>query len=144
MATTGVFNGTNLVILIGTEVVAHAKNCSLSVKENLPDASTKDSGGWAEEIGGQRSWSLKADGLATVEPTNPNYSVGDLFTALNNRVAVTVKFTTYVGGSQVAGDLYWSGSAFVESLDVTADMEAPVTYSASFTGTGVLTQATAS
>jgi predicted secreted protein len=142
MATTGVFNGTNLVILVGTEVVAHAKNCSLSVKANLPDASTKDSAGWAEHISGQMSWSLKTDGLATVQPTNAAYVVGDIFSALTNRTSVTVKFTTYSGGAVITGDLYWSGSAFVESLDMTADMEAPVTFSASFTGTGVLTQAT--
>jgi predicted secreted protein len=142
MATTGVFNGTNLVILVGAEVIAHAKNCSLSVKANLPDASTKDSGGWADHIGGQMSWSLKTDGLATVTPTGADYVVGDIFTALTDRTTVTVKFTTYNGSSAILGDLYWAGDAFIESLDMTADMEAPVTFSASFTGNGVLTQAT--
>ncbi len=31
MPTTGIFNGTNLVVLVGTEVVAHSTSCSLSV-----------------------------------------------------------------------------------------------------------------
>jgi predicted secreted protein len=142
MATTGVFNGTNLVVLVGSEVIAHATSCSLSVSADLPDATTKQSGGWAEEIGGLRSWSITTDGLATVEPTGTNYVVGDIFSALNGRTSVTVKFTTATGSTPISGDLIWSGSAFVESLDITADMESPVTYSASFTGTGVLTQAT--
>jgi predicted secreted protein len=142
MATTGVFNGTSLVVLVGTEVVAHATSCSLSISADLPDATTKESGGWADHIAGLRSWSLTTDGLATVEPTGTNYVVGDLFSALNGRGTVTVKFTTVNGSTPVAGDLIWSGSAFIESLDITADMESPVTYSASFTGTGVLTQAT--
>lgn len=142
MATTGVFNGTQLVVLVGTEVIAHATSCSLTVSADLPDATTKQSGGWAEEIGGLRSWSITTDGLATVEPTGTSYVVGDIFSALNGRTAVTVKFTTANGNTVVAGDLVWSGSAFVESLDITADMESPVTYSASFTGTGQLTQAT--
>lgn len=142
MATTGVFNGTSLVVLVGTEVVAHATSCSLSISADLPDATTKESGGWADHIAGLRSWSLTTDGLATVEPTGTNYVVGDLFSALNGRGTVTVKFTTVNGSTPVTGDLIWSGSAFVESLDITADMESPVTYSASFTGTGVLTQAT--
>ena len=142
MATTGVFNGTQLVVLVGTEVIAHATSCSLSVSADLPDATTKQSGGWAEEIGGLRSWSITTDGLATVEPTGTSYVVGDIFSALNGRTSVTVKFTTANGNTVIAGDLVWSGSAFVESLDITADMESPVTYSASFTGTGVLTQAT--
>ena len=142
MPTTGIFNGTNLVVLVGAEVIAHSTSCSLSVSADLPDSTTKQSGGWAEEIAGLRSWSLTTDGLATVEPTGTSYVVGDIVSALNGRTAVTVKFTTANGSTVIAGDLVWSGSAFVESLDITADMESPVTYSASFTGTGVLTQAT--
>ena len=142
MATTGVFNGTQLVVLVGTEVIAHATSCSLTVSADLPDATTKQSGGWAEEIAGLRSWSLTTDGLATVEPTGTSYVVGDIFSALNGRTTVTVKFTTANGSTPIVGDLVWSGSAFVESLDITADMESPVTYSVSFTGSGVLTQAT--
>lgn len=142
MATTGIVNGTSLVVLVGTEVVAHATSCTLTVSTDLPDATTKQSGGWAQEIAGLRSWSLTTDGLATVEPTGTDYVVGDIFAALNGRTAVTVKFTTVNGSTPIVGDLIWSGSAFVESLDITADMESPATYSASFTGTGVLTQAT--
>jgi len=142
MPTTGIFNGTNLVVLVGSEVVAHSTSCSLSVSADLPDSTTKSSGGWADQIAGLRSWSLTTDGLATVEPTNVNYSVGDIFSALNGRGVVTVKFTTANGSTPIVGDLVWSGSAFVESLDITADMESPVTYSASFTGQGVLTQTT--
>jgi predicted secreted protein len=143
MPTTGIFNGTNLVVLVGSEVVAHSTSCSLSVSVDLPDSTTKSSQGWADQIGGLKSWSLTTDGLATVDPTGATYIVGDIFTALAARTAVTVKFTTVSTGSTViAGDLVWSGLAFIESLDVTADMESPATYSVSFTGTGVLTQGT--
>ena len=113
---------------------------------DAPDASTKQSLGWAEEIGGQRSWSLTTDGLATVVPgTVATYvSTTELANVAKDRVAVTVKFTTVdnstVGGvTPVLGDTYYSGLAFIESLDITADMENPVTYSVSFKGTGPLT-----
>ena len=142
MPTTGIFNGTNLVVLVGTEVVAHSTSCSLSVSADLPDSTTKSSGGWADEIAGLRSWSLTTDGLATVDPTGASFVVGDIFTSMYNRTKVTVKFTTVTGSTPVVGDLIWSGEAFIESLDVTADMESPATYSVSFTGTGALTQAT--
>ena len=142
MPTTGIFNGTNLVVLVGTEVVAHSTSCSLSVSVDLPDSTTKSSGGWADQIGGLKSWSLTTDGLATVDPTGASYVVGDIFTQLASRTAVTVKFTTVSGSTPVVGDLIWSGLAFIESMDVTADMESPATYSVSFTGTGQLTQAT--
>jgi predicted secreted protein len=149
MATTSVFNGTSLVVLIGTEVIGYATSCSLSLAIDTPDASTKQSLGWADEIGGQRSWSLTTDGLATVVPGSVASYIST--TELNNlaiaRAAVTVKFTTVdnstVGGvTPVSGDTIYSGSAFIESVDMTADMENPVTYSVSFKGTGPLTVGT--
>ena len=149
MATTGVFNGTSLVVLIGTEVIGFATSCSLSLAIDAPDASTKQSLGWADEIGGQRSWSLTTDGLATVVPgTVATYvTTAELNALAIARTAVTVKFTTVdnstVGGvTPVSGDVIYSGSAFIESVDMTADMENPVTYSVSFKGTGVLAIAT--
>ena len=149
MATTSVFNGTSLVVLIGTEVIGFATSCSLSLAIDAPDASTKQSLGWAEEIGGQRSWSLTTDGLATVVPgTVATYvTTAELNALAIARTAVQVKFTTVdnstVGGvTPVTGDVIYSGSAFIESVDMTADMENPVTYSVSFKGTGPLTIAT--
>jgi predicted secreted protein len=149
MATTSVFNGTSLVVLIGTEVIAFATSCSLSIAIDAPDASTKQSLGWADEIGGQKSWSLTTDGLATVVPgaVATYISTTELSNLAIARTAVTVKFTTVdnstVGGvTPVTGDTIYSGSAFIESVDMTADMENPVTYSVSFKGTGALTIAT--
>lgn len=146
MATTSVFNGTSLVVLIGTEVIAFATSCSLSIAIDTPDASTKQSLGWADEIGGQKSWSLTTDGLATVVPgaVATYISTTELSNLAIARTAVTVKFTTVnndtVGGvTPVTGDTIYSGSAFIESVDMTADMESPVTYSVSFKGTGALT-----
>ena len=145
MATTSVFNGTSLVVLIGTEVIGYATSCSLNLAIDTPDASTKQSLGWADEIGGQKSWSLTTDGLATVVPgsTASYVSTTELSNLAIARTAVTVKFTTVdnstVGGiTPVVGDTYYSGLAFIESVDMTADMENPVTYSVSFKGTGPL------
>ena len=149
MATTSVVNGTSLVVLIGTEVIAFSTSCSLSIAIDAPDASTKESLGWATEIGGQKSWSLTTDGLATVVPgaTATYISTSELTALAVARTAVSVKFTTVDnstlnGVTPVTGDSIWSGSAFIESVDITADMENPVTYSVSFKGTGALTQST--
>jgi len=148
MATTSVFNGTSLVVLIGSEVIGFATSCSLSIAIDAPDASTKQSLGWADEIGGQKSWSLTTDGLATVVPgAVANYiSTTELANFAILRQPVTVKFTTVDNGTSptpgvtpVPNDTYYSGLAFIESVDMTADMENPVTYSVSFKGTGPLT-----
>ena len=144
MATTSVFNGTSLVVLIGTEVIGFSTSCSLSLAVDAPDASDKEAGGWAVEIGGQKSWSVTTDGLSTVVPgVLANYvSTDELMILAADRVAVTLKFTTVGGTTPVPGDVYWTGNAFIESVDITADMENPVTFSVSFKGTGALTTGT--
>jgi len=144
MATTGVFNGTSLVVLISGQVIGHSTSCSLSLAVDAPDASDKEAGGWAVEIGGQKSWSVTTDGLSTVVPgVLANYvSTDELMILAADRVAVTLKFTTVTGTTPVTGDVYWTGNAFIESVDITADMENPVTFSVSFKGTGALTTGT--
>jgi predicted secreted protein len=144
MATTGVFNGTSLVVLISDQVIAHSTSCSLSLAVDAPDASDKEAAGWAVEIGGQKSWSVTTDGLSTVVPgVLASYvSTDELMILAADRVAVTLKFTTVTGTTPTTGDVYWTGNAFIESVDITADMENPVTFSVSFKGTGALTTGT--
>jgi predicted secreted protein len=137
MPTTGIFNGTNLVVLVGTEVVAHSTSCSLSVSTDLPDSTTKDSSGWAQQIQGLRSWSVSTDGLAVIESAAAGVNVEDLFSSVSSRTDVTLTFSTFVSGDKI-----WTGTAAVESLDFTGDMESPATFSASFTGTGALVMTT--
>lgn len=137
MATNGVFNGTLLVVKVGGVAVAHSTSCSLSVSTDLPDSTTKDSGGWAAQIQGLRSFSLSTDGLAVIESAAAGVNVEDLFSSIASRTDVTVTFSTFVSGDKI-----WTGLAAVESLDFTGDMESPATYSASFTGTGPLVMTT--
>ena len=137
MATAGIFNGTLLVVKVGGVAVAHSTSCSLSVSTDLPDSTTKDSGGWAAQIQGLRSWSVSTDGLAVIESAAAGINVEDLFSSIASRTDVTLTFSTFVSGDKI-----WTGSAAVESLDFTGDMESPATYSASFTGTGALVMTT--
>ena len=137
MATTGVFNGTLLVVKVGGVAVAHSTSCSLSVSTDLPDSTTKDSGGWAEQIQGLRSWSVSTDGLAVIDASAAGINVEDLFSSISSRTDVTLTFSTFVSGDKI-----WTGTAQVESLDFTGDMESPATYSGSFTGTGALVMTT--
>ena len=137
MATQGIFNGSLLVVKVGGVAVAHSTSCSLSVSTDLPDATTKDSGGWAAQIQGLRSWSVSTDGLAVIESAAAGVNVEDLFSSVSSRTDVTLTFSTFVSGDKI-----WTGTAAVESLDFTGDMESPATYSASFTGTGALVMTT--
>ncbi|CAB5217933.1 COG5437 Predicted secreted protein [uncultured Caudovirales phage] len=137
MATSGVFNGTLLVVKLAGVAVAHAKTCALSVGVNMADATTKDSGGWNEHIQGVRNWSVKTDGLAVIQSADAGVNVEDLFSSISSRTDVSLTFSTFVSGDKI-----WTGTASVESMDFTGDMESPATFSASFTGTGALVMTT--
>ena len=62
----------------------------------------------------------------------------ELFTAyIATRASLTVSFE-----SSESGDYKWSGTSYMASISMDAPNEESTTYSASFTGTGALTQAT--
>lgn len=131
MATTGVLNGTSLFIYVNGNAVAHSTSHSLTLSESLRSTASKDSAGWDTVLEGQRSWSMTGEGLVALDGA---YTTDDLTTLITGRTAVTLRFTT-----NVTGDKYWTGSARLESLDVSSPMEDNVTYSFSFKGSGALT-----
>lgn len=61
MATVGVFNGTNLLLKFAADggspaSIGHSTSCSLSLSNDLPEATTKDSSGFQEVISGVKKW----------------------------------------------------------------------------------------
>ena len=127
-------NGTDLLVYVGSVPIAHSTSCTLNIVQDLPDATTKDSGGWADHINGLKSWSIDADALVDY---SGSYGTEELFDNLSDGDNLTVKFST-----EASGDSYWSGTVSVASLPITADMESPVSYSVSFTGKGALSRTT--
>ena len=141
MPTTGIINTTLLAMYIdvsGTNTkIAHATDASVSLSHAVRDASTKDSLGWQDNLEGQKSWTASVDGNLAFDAT---YGVTDLETAFMNRTTVTIVFST-----EVTGDTYWSGSAYIDNMDLdSSGVEGNATYSISFTGTGAITSATVS
>ncbi len=141
-----IFNGTDLILKVsetsgGTEYkLLHSQNVSLSVNADTIDVSTKDSSGWRDLIGGQKSFSLSADGLYDYSPTaGTTTDPSDLVTQMLNRTEVTFTFT--YGGTLAVGDTYYTGSGLVTSFEVSGGVEDAPTYSVSIEGTGALTQA---
>ena len=139
------FNGNDLVLAIhntsGSEVkFAHSQSASISFSNSLVDVTTKDSNSWEEMISGRKSFSISTDGLADFD---------DVASA-----TATEQFSDYaLAGTQVfftferpatglsTGDLEgWSGSAFIESFEISAASDEAVTYSVSLKGTGQLTK----
>jgi predicted secreted protein len=130
MATSGVFNGTNLVIKVEGTVVGHTTSCTLSVNMDVADATTKDSAGWSEGIAGLKSGEISFDGLVDYSDANNAEQLLDYLIA---RTQVTCVF-----GTVASGDSIYTAEGYISSLEQSAEMEAAVTFSGTITLTGAI------
>jgi TP901-1 family phage major tail protein len=132
MATTGIVNGSLLLVYIEDVAVAHATSHSLSVTMASRNATTKDNAGWTSKKAGLREWTVTGEGLVALDAA---YGMSELFTIMTNRTTCTIKFST-----EVSADEFWGGEAILTSLQCDAPMEENATYSFTFEGDGALTQ----
>lgn len=136
-----IFNGTDLILKVspssgGVEAkLMHSQNVSLSMNVDTIDISTKDSSGWRDLLGGQKSFSLSADGLMDFAGVAADTEVDELFDQMFARTAVTFTFAL----STPAGYTI-TGSGFITSLEISGGTEDAPTYSCSIEGTGALTR----
>ena len=131
MATSGVMNGTLMGIYIGSTLVAHATEGSISLSMDTRDISSKDSAGTRALLEGMKSGSISMSALYAEDAA---YGADELYTAMAARTPLAVKFST-----EVTADHFWSASAYLTSLEVSAGTEDNVTYSATFELTGTIT-----
>lgn len=139
MATVGVFNGTNLLLKFATDgsspvTIGHSTSCSLSLSNDLPEATTKDSSGFQEVIAGVKSGEISFEGLVAYDDSNNAIEAADFLLA---RTKLDWSF-----GTAETGDAYYQGEGFISSIEMSAEMESPVSYSGSITVTGAITKAT--
>ena len=137
-ASTSVMNSTDVVIKVGSELVGKMTSASLSVTMATRDISTKDSAGWMEVLEGQKSWTLSGEGLVVYNNTGKT-TPDEIYTLLSTRAVVVIQF-----GSASSDEKYYTGSGFFTEFSTDAGVEDNATFSFSFQGTGVLTQATQS
>ncbi len=137
-----IFNGTDLILKVspatsGTPVkLMHSQNVSLSMNVDTIDISNKDSSGFRDLLGGQKSFSLSADGLMDFEAAAGDTDVLELFTQALARTEVD-----FVFGIDDASLYNMSGSGFITSIEVSGGTEDAPTYSCTIEGTGALTVA---
>lgn len=134
MATTGKQSGTLVALYMGGVKIAHLTSNSDSHTSATRDVTTKDSAGWEEVIVSLKSWEKSADGYFAEDST---YGYEDLYDAWAAGTALVVMVS-----SQVAGDVKYSGSAYITSLQRTAPKEETMTFSVTLKGTGAITKAT--
>tara|TARA_B110000444_G_C18435417_1_gene408805 strand:+ start:67 stop:474 length:408 start_codon:yes stop_codon:yes gene_type:complete len=134
MATTGVFNGTDLLLKVEGATIGHTTSCSLSLSMDTPEATTKDSAGFSEYIGGVKGGEISFEGLVAYDDSANVIEMADYLLA---RTQLTCVF-----GTAEAGDAIYTAEAFLSSVEMSAEMEAAVTYSGSLTITGAIVKST--
>ena len=134
MATTGVFNATNLILKLENNTLGHSTSATLSLSNDLPEATTKDSSGFQEVIAGVISGEISFEGLVAYDDSLNVIELNDYILA---RTQLTAVF-----GTAVYGDDVYTAEGFLSSVENTADMESPSSYSGSITLTGQITKST--
>ena len=137
------FNGNDLVLAIGSssgsEVrFAHAQSSTISFANALIDATTKDSGSWEEMISGRRSFTISTDGLADFDDVTGATSTEGFSDLAVAGTLINFQFTRTAAST---GDFEgYSGTAYIESFEISAASDELTTYSVSLKGTGALTK----
>jgi len=138
-----IFNGTDLILKVLPSVggaeqkLMHSQNVSISMNADTIDISTKDSAGYRDLLGGQKSFSLSADGLMDFNSSGTDTEVDELFDMWDGRDAVTFTFTL---ATTASGDYFYTGSGFITSIEISGGTEDAPTYSVSIESSGALTQ----
>ena len=124
-------NGTLMGVYIGSTLIAHSTEGSISLSMDTRDISSKDSAGARALLEGMKSGSISVSALYSEDGA---YGADELYTAMQSRLPLAVKFST-----EVSGDHFWSASSYLTSLEVSASTEDNMTFSAQFELTGAIT-----
>ena len=128
-----IFNGTVYVVALGGTELPDQTEGSISLSMETRDATTKDSLGFRELVEGTRSASISVSGLVD----DATRAVTTLMTHFYAVSTVAVKFG--IDGGAGEDDDYFSGTAYVTSIETSAGTEDNVTYSATLELTGSIT-----
>ncbi len=126
-----IINGTDLLVFVDGTAIASSQDCQITLNGDLPDATTKDSDGWAEHIVGLKDWSGSCSGL--YDPLNANTTIEDIMATIIAGSEVEIRF-----GVAANGSVFYRGNAHFSSASITAPHHSPSGYDVSFTGNGPL------
>ena len=133
---TDILDGRLMGIYVGGTLVAVATGCGLKITHATRNSSNKDSGKWEKVLPGRIGWSMS--GNAKFE-FNAAYGFADLFLLITGPTSATFLIST-----KTTGDIEYTGTGWLVSLDADFPDSADTTYSFSVKGTDVLTKQTTS
>lgn len=128
MASTGFINGTMIGLYIEGVLTSYSTNCSMDASMETREVTNKQSGGNAEFRESKKTTTYSGDFIHA-----PDAAVGveEMYAYLAARTMVTVRMST-----EVSGDKFYEGEAYITSINLTAPMEDNVTYTMSLQVTG--------
>jgi predicted secreted protein len=121
-------NATSFLLLKEQTVLGHSSSTVISLNQNLPESTTKDSQGWKEFINGLKSGTIQAEGLCSYDDT---LAFDDLEAML-----ITRQSARFVFKQPGAEQLIVSGTGFIESITETAEAETVSSYQVEIKLTG--------
>lgn len=112
-----VINATSFLLLKGTTVIGHSTNTVVSLIQDLPESTTKDSNGWREYIAGLKSGTITAEGLIDYSD-NLNFSQFE-------QMIITRETARFYFKNPVNEKMIISGNGIVTNVSETGQYNSP-------------------
>jgi len=128
MATTGVVNGSDLLVYIDGNAIGYSTSCSISFTQDNPVVTSKDDDKWAKRLQGNRDVSISTDGYIALDA---DYNLEYLYELMEAQTGVTVRYST-----NTSGDGYFQVAAVISSLNADAPDNEGATFSVEFESNG--------
>ena len=140
-------NGSAIVAFLNSDKIVHTTDATLTFNQELPEANTKDSGGWADHIHGVRNWELSIEGYATYDSDGNVADISDLILDRQTAQMEFVPNTDYDGSGNPAPGIdsiafKFTGEVDASTLELGAPQEETATMSSTLTGKGPISKET--
>jgi predicted secreted protein len=110
-------------------------NVTITLNDAMIDATCKQSAGYSVALPGLREFSFTADALVNFDEGVADLGITTLMAAYEARTPINILIA-----NPILIQAYYTGLAYVESIEVNAPMEDVVSYTVSFTGTYIITE----
>jgi predicted secreted protein len=110
------------------------KGVTITMNENMIDATCKQSEGFSVSLPGLRDFAFTADALVDFDEGATDIGITTLMNAYETKTPINIAIANAITSSA-----YYVGLAYVQSIEVNAPMEDVTSYTASFTGTFEIT-----
>lgn len=110
------------------------RGVTVTLNDAMIDATCKQSVGYSVSLPGLRDFAFTADALVNFDEGAADLGITTLMDAYKFRTPINILIA-----SPTLATAYYTGLAYVESIEVNAPMEDVVSYTVSFTGTYTIT-----